>query len=126
MELNCLLIEDPPEGGVIGARQIGVSATTNDDQRERTFMGVVRAALRLDPDIVMLGEVRDTTSASFLFKLALSGRQVYTTVHVYSALAVPQRLRDIGMEPYLVYDPELLYGMTSQRLSLVGRHTSSI
>ena len=116
MELNCLLIEDPPEGGVIGARQIGVSATTNDEQREKTFMGVVRAALRLDPDIVMLGEIRDGTSASFAFKLALSGRQVYTTVHVYSALAVPQRLLDIGVEPYLVYDPELLYGMTSQRL----------
>ena len=116
MELNCLLIEDPPEGGVIGARQIGVSATTNDDQREKTFMGVIRASLRLDPDILMLGEVRDQTTASFLFKLALAGRQVYTTVHVYSALAVPQRLRDIGMEPYLVYDHELLYGMTSQRL----------
>ena len=116
MEMNCLLIEDPPEGGVIGARQIGVSATTNDDQRERTFQGIIRASLRLDPDIVMLGEVRDMQTASFLFKLALSGRQVYTTLHVYSALAVPQRLRDIGMEKYLVYDHELLYGMMCQRL----------
>lgn len=116
MEMNCLLIEDPPEGGVMGARQIGVSSSNDEVARERTFQGIIRASLRLDPDIVMLGEVRDMTTASFLFKLALSGRQVYTTLHVYSALAVPQRLRDIGMEGYLVYDPELLYGMMCQRL----------
>lgn len=116
MELNCLLIEDPPEGGIIGARQIGVSSSNDEVARERTFQGIIRASLRLDPDIVMLGEVRDMTTASFLFKLALAGRQVYTTLHVYSALAIPQRLRDIGMEPYLVYDPELLYGMMCQRL----------
>lgn len=116
MEMNCLLIEDPPEGGVMGARQIGVSSGSNEEARERVFQGIIRASLRLDPDIVMLGEVRDIQTASFLFKLALSGRQVYTTLHVYSALAVPQRLRDIGMEKYLVYDPELLYGMMCQRL----------
>lgn len=115
-QLNCLMIEDPPEGGVIGARQIGVSATVNDEQRERTFMGIMRAALRLDPDIVMLGETRDLQSANFLFRLALTGRQVYTTLHVYSALAVPQRLRDIGIEPYLVYDHHLTRGMMCQRL----------
>lgn len=115
-QLNCLMIEDPPEGGVIGARQIGVSATVNDEQRERTFIGIMRAALRLDPDIVMLGETRDLQSANFLFRLALTGRQVYTTLHVYSALAVPQRLRDIGIEPYLVYDHHLLRGMMCQRL----------
>lgn len=115
-QLNCLMIEDPPEGGVIGARQIGVSATVNDEQRERTFIGIMRAALRLDPDIVMLGETRDLQSANFLFRLALTGRQVYTTLHVYSALAVPQRLRDIGIEPYLVYDHHLMRGMMCQRL----------
>lgn len=115
-QLNCLMIEDPPEGGVIGARQIGVSATVNDEQRERTFMGIMRAALRLDPDIVMLGETRDIQSANFLYRLALTGRQVYTTLHVYSALAVPQRLRDIGIEPYLVYDHHLTRGMMCQRL----------
>jgi type II secretory ATPase GspE/PulE/Tfp pilus assembly ATPase PilB-like protein len=116
MQLNCLLIEDPPEGGVIGSRQIGVSASVKDEQRERTFLEIMRCALRLDPDIVMLGEVRDMQTAKFAFRLALTGRQVYTTTHVYEALAVPKRLRDIGIEPYLVYDAHLLRGMICQRL----------
>ena len=116
MQLNCLMVEDPPEGGVIGARQIGVSASVKDEQRERTFIEIMRCALRLDPDIVMLGEVRDMQTAKFAFRLALTGRQVYTTAHVYEALAVPKRLRDIGIEPYLVYDEHLLRGMICQRL----------
>lgn len=116
MQLNCLLIEDPPEGGVIGARQIGVSASVKDEQREKTFVEIMRCALRLDPDIVMLGEIRDLQTAKFAFRLALTGRQVYTTAHVYSALATPKRLRDIGIEPYMVYDQHLVRGMICQRL----------
>ncbi len=114
--LNCLLIEDPPEGGIIGARQIGVSASHDEDMRERVFMEVQRSALRLDPDIIMLGEVRDLQTAGFAYKMALTGRQVYTTIHAYSALAIPQRLRDIGIQPYLVYDHNLLRGLVTQRL----------
>jgi len=114
--LNCLLIEDPPEGGVHGARQLGISAAAKADQREKTFLEIMRSALRLDPDILMLGEVRDLTTATFLFRLSLTGSQVYSTIHVYSALAIPQRLRDLGMEPYLVYDPNLVRGLISQRL----------
>ncbi len=116
MQLNCLLVEDPPEGGVLGARQVGVSSSVKDEQREKAFVEIMRCALRLDPDIVMLGEVRDIQTAKFAFRLSLTGRQVYTTTHVYSALAVPQRLRDIGLEPYLVYDHHLLRGMICQRL----------
>ncbi|MDD3029181.1 MAG: ATPase, T2SS/T4P/T4SS family [Alphaproteobacteria bacterium] len=116
MRLNCLVIEDPPEGGVVGARQIGCSASVKDDQREKTFVEIMRCALRLDPDIVMLGEVRDLQTAQFAFRLALTGRQVYTTGHVYSALATPKRLRDIGVEPYIVYDHNLVRGMACQRL----------
>ncbi len=116
MRLNCLLVEDPPEGGIIGARQIGVSASVKDEQRERAFVEIMRCALRLDPDIVMLGEIRDLQTAKFAFRLALTGRQVYTTGHVYAALATPKRLRDIGIEPYIVYDHHLVRGMACQRL----------
>lgn len=116
MQLNCLLVEDPPEGGVVGSRQVGVSASVKDEQREKSFVEIMRCALRLDPDIVMLGEIRDIQTAKFAFRLALTGRQVYSTTHVYSALAIPQRLRDIGIEPYLVYDDHLLRGMICQRL----------
>lgn len=115
-QLNCLLIEDPPEGGVIGAREIGISAAHQEEQRNKTFMEVMRSALRLDPDIIMLGEVRDSQTATFAFRMALTGRQVYTTLHVYQALAIPQRLRDLGVEPYLCYDHHLLVGLVSQRL----------
>jgi type II secretory ATPase GspE/PulE/Tfp pilus assembly ATPase PilB-like protein len=116
MQLNCLMVEDPPEGGVIGSRQIGVSASVKDEQRERTFVEIMRCALRLDPDIVMLGEIRDMQTAKFAFRLALTGRQVYTTAHVYSAIAIPKRLRDIGIEPYLACDDHLVRGMLCQRL----------
>jgi type II secretory ATPase GspE/PulE/Tfp pilus assembly ATPase PilB-like protein len=116
MRLNLLMIEDPAEGGVIGARQIGVSASVKDEQRDKTFVEIMRCALRLDPDIVMLGEIRDLQTAKFAFRLALTGRQVYTTGHVYSALATPKRLRDIGIEPYIVYDYNLVRGMACQRL----------
>jgi type II secretory ATPase GspE/PulE/Tfp pilus assembly ATPase PilB-like protein len=64
----------------------------------------------------MLGEVRDLQTAKFAFRLALTGRQVYTTGHVYAALATPKRLRDIGMEQYIVYDHYLVRGMACQRL----------
>jgi len=114
--LNCLLIEDPPEGGIIGARQIGVASSHDEEMRERVFLEVQRSALRLDPDILMLGEVRDLQTASFAYKMALTGRQIYTTIHAYSALAIPQRLRDIGIQPYLVYDHNLLRGLITQRL----------
>lgn len=113
---KCYLIEDPPEGGVMGSSQIGVSASVKEEQRDKSFAEVMRSALRLDPDIVMLGEIRDIQTAKFAFRLALSGRQVYTTLHVYSAIAIPRRLRDIGIEPYLIYDPHLLTGMFCQRL----------
>ncbi len=116
MEQKCYMIEDPPEGGVIGASQIGVSATVKDEQRDRTFAEVMRCILRLDPNIVMLGECRDLQTTRFVFRLALTGRQVYTTIHVYAALAIPQRLRDLGAEPYLVYDHHLLCGLMCQRL----------
>lgn len=116
MEQKCYMIEDPPEGGVVGASQIGVSATVKDEQRERSFMEIMRCILRLDPNIVMLGETRDLQTTKFIFRLALTGRQVYTTLHVYSAIAIPQRLRDLGAEPYLVYDHHLLIGLVCQRL----------
>lgn len=114
--LNCLMIEDPPEGGVHGARQIAVAAAHGDEKREKTFRQIMRSVLRLAPDILMLGEVRDLESSQFVFRLGLSGRQVFTTLHVYNALAIPQRLRDLGVETYLVYDPSLVHLLVSQRL----------
>ena len=115
--MNCLIVEDPPEGGVKGARQIGISSVGDEKIRARLLSDVMRASLRLDPDIMMLGEIRDFETATMAFRLALTGRQVYTTLHVYSALAIPQRIRDLGIEPYLVYDHHLLRGLMSQRLS---------
>ena len=116
LKLNCLLIEDPPEGGVVGSRQIGVSSGTDEKKRQAVFGEIMRASLRLDPDIVMLGEVRDFESATMAFRLALTGRQVFTSLHVYSALAIPQRVRDLGIETYLVYDHNLVRGLMAQRL----------
>jgi len=111
------MVEDPPEGGVKGARQIGVSSVGDEKMRARLLSDVMRASLRLDPDIVMLGEIRDFETATMAFRLALTGRQIYTTTHVYGALAIPQRVRDLGIEQYLVYDHHLVCGLMSQRLA---------
>ncbi len=113
---NCLMIEDPTEGGVVGARRIGISAAHGDEEREGAFTETLRSVLRVAPDIIFLGEIRDDESARFCFRLGMIGRQIYTTLHVHSALAIPQRLMDIGIEKYLVCDPKLLELLCSQRL----------
>lgn len=115
-KLNALLIEDPPEGGIRGARQMMISASHGEERREVEFGEIERSVLRLAPHVVLLGEVRDKRSADFAFRLAMTGVQAWWTLHVYLALAIPQRLRDLGVEPYLVYDHNLLRGLISQRL----------
>jgi len=114
--LNLIQIEDPPEGGIQGARQIGISVNDERGAREEVFGKMMRTVLRLAPDMLMLGEIRDADSAAFAMRLSLIGSQVYTTIHVHNALSVPKRLIDLGIEPYLVYDSYLITALMSQRL----------
>jgi type II secretory ATPase GspE/PulE/Tfp pilus assembly ATPase PilB-like protein len=76
----------------------------------------MNSAMRLDPDTIMVGEVRDGPSASLMFKAAMSGHGVFTTVHANTAAAILDRLRDMGVEPYKLGDATLVTGLVGQRL----------
>jgi type IV pilus assembly protein PilB len=94
---NVLTIEDPVEYRMDGLRQMQVS-----NKGGVTFAGGLRAALRADPDVVMVGEVRDHETARIAIEAALTGHLVLTTLHTNDAASSVTRLCDMGVEPYLV------------------------
>ncbi len=115
-EINLITVEDPPEYPIPGARQMPVTNANDEDAKEIEFTKALNAALRSDPDVMMVGEIRSMSAAELTFKGALSGHGVWTTLHANSAPAVITRLRDMGIQPYLLGDPELVKGLISQRL----------
>lgn len=115
-EINLITVEDPPEYPIPGARQMPVTNANDEDSKEIEFTKALNAALRSDPDVMMVGEIRSLSAAQLTFKGALSGHGVWSTLHANSAPAVVTRLRDMGCQPYLLGDPELMKGLISQRL----------
>ncbi|MGD9638804.1 MAG: GspE/PulE family protein [Alphaproteobacteria bacterium] len=115
-ECNLLTVEDPPEYPIPGARQMPVTNANTEAQKDEQFTKALSAALRSDPDIIMVGEVRTLSAAQLSFKGALSGHGMWTTLHANSAPAVVMRLRDMGVETFKLNDPEIMKGLISQRL----------
>ena len=115
-EINLITVEDPPEYPIPGARQMPVTNANDEESKEEEFTKALNAALRSDPDVMMVGEIRSLSAAELTFKGALSGHGVWTTLHANSAPAIVTRLRDMGIQPYLLGDPELVKGLISQRL----------
>lgn len=115
-EINLITVEDPPEYPIPGARQMPVTNANDEESKEIEFTKALNAALRSDPDVLMVGEIRSMSAAELTFKGALSGHGVWSTLHANSAPAIVTRLRDMGIQPYLLGDPELLKGLISQRL----------
>ena len=115
-EVNLLTVEDPPEYPIPGARQMPVTNANTEEEKNEQFGLALNAALRSDPDVLMVGETRSLSAASLVFKGALSGHLVWTTLHANSAPAIVTRLRDMGVQSYMLGDPELLKGLVSQRL----------
>ena len=115
-EINLITVEDPPEYPIPGARQMPVTNANDEESKDAEFTKALNAALRSDPDVMMVGEVRSLSAAELTFKGALSGHGVWTTLHANSAPAIVTRLRDMGIQPYLLGDPELVKGLISQRL----------
>ena len=93
--LNVLTVEDPIEYVIKGARQIKLSHKMNFDQ-------AIRSILRHDPDIVLVGEVRDRETADIAIKLANTGHLTFTTLHTNDAPSVISRLYKMGIEPFLL------------------------
>lgn len=115
-EINLITVEDPPEYPIPGAHQMPVTNANDEETKEIEFTKALNAALRSDPDVMMVGEIRSLSAAQLTFKGALSGHGVWSTLHANSAPAVVTRLRDMGCQPYLIGDPEIMKGLISQRL----------
>lgn len=94
---NLITVEDPVEYELEGASQIEV-----DSEDRVGFAQALRSLLRHDPDVVMIGEIRDREAADIAIKAALTGHVVLSTLHAQSVLHAPLRLVDIGVPPYLV------------------------
>jgi len=115
-EINLITVEDPPEYPIPGARQMPVTNANTEEEKAEQFTLALSAALRSDPDVMMVGEIRSLSAANLTFKGALSGHGMWSTLHANSAPAVVTRMRDMGVQPYILSDPELVKGLVSQRL----------
>jgi len=106
---NIVTVEDPIEYQLAGINQVQVKA-----QIGLTFASLLRSILRQDPDIIMIGEIRDLETAQIAVQSALTGHLVLSTLHTNSAAATVTRLRDMGLEDYLL--TATLNGVLAQRL----------
>jgi len=115
-EVNIITVEDPPEYEIPAAAQLPVVNVKSDEERREAFRAAITASLRSDPDIVMIGEIRDEASASLAFQAAMTGHQVYASLHANDALSILDRLRDQKVENYKLSDASLVTGLIGQRL----------
>lgn len=106
---NILTVEDPVEYAIDGIGQTQVNSKIG-----MTFAAGLRAILRQDPDVVMVGEVRDAETAQIAVQASLTGHLVFSTVHTNDAVGAITRLRDMGVEPYLL--ASTLRSVVAQRL----------
>ncbi|MGP5737535.1 GspE/PulE family protein [Pseudomonas aeruginosa] len=116
---HILTIEDPPEyrirGEGINQTPLVYDATDPDAERQAWAAGIANG-MRLDPDYMMIGEVRDLFAAVAAFRGAMTGHGLWSTLHTNSAIGIVQRLKDLGVDPGLLFDPALLTGLINQSL----------
>jgi type II secretory ATPase GspE/PulE/Tfp pilus assembly ATPase PilB-like protein len=115
-KLHVLTVEDPVEYPIEGAVQTSVTNAGNEEERARLFSAAISNAMRLDPDTIMIGEMRDRASAQNALRAAITGHQVWTTLHANSAMAIVDRLVDLGLPMNMVADHMVVTGLISQRL----------
>ena len=106
---NITTVEDPVEYQLTGINQVQV-----DERGKKTFAGALRAILRQDPDVIMIGEIRDKETAQIAFRASVTGHLVLSTVHTNDAAGAVTRLVDLGLEPFMVASS--LVGVVSMRL----------
>jgi type II secretory ATPase GspE/PulE/Tfp pilus assembly ATPase PilB-like protein len=108
-ERNIMTIEDPVEYHLAGINQFQVNP-----RAEVTFANSLRAFMRLDPDIILVGEIRDTETARIATQAALTGHLVFSSVHANDAVGILFRMQDLGVESYLICSA--LAGTVAQRI----------
>lgn len=115
-EKNVVTVEDPPEYEISGAAQLPVTNVKTEEERREAFRQAITASLRSDPDIVMIGEIRDGASANLAFQASMTGHQVWASLHANDAFGILDRLHDMGVELYRLSDYTLVTGLIGQRL----------
>lgn len=108
-EVNIITVEDPVEANIDGINQVQVN-----NKADMTFANALRSILRQDPDIIMIGEIRDGETAEIAVRASITGHLVVSTLHTNSTANSISRLADMGVEPYLIADS--LVGIIAQRL----------
>ena len=108
-DVNIVTVEDPVEADIEGINQIQVNPKVN-----LTFASALRSILRQDPDIIMIGEIRDQETASIAVQASITGHLVVSTMHTNNAVGTLNRIADMGVEKYLVADS--IIGVIAQRL----------
>ena len=108
-DVNIITVEDPVEANVDGINQVHVNP-----KADLTFATALRSILRQDPDIIMIGEIRDSETANIAVQASITGHLVVSTLHTNSAASTITRLEDMGIEPYLLADS--MIGVIAQRL----------
>ncbi|MBR4981450.1 MAG: Flp pilus assembly complex ATPase component TadA [Lachnospiraceae bacterium] len=108
-QVNIITVEDPVEANLDGVNQIQVNPKAN-----LTFASALRSILRQDPDIIMIGEIRDSETAQIAVQASITGHLVVSTLHTNSAASTITRLIDMGIDSYLIADS--MVGVIAQRL----------
>lgn len=108
-DVNIITVEDPVEANMEGINQVHVN-----EKAGLTFAASLRSILRQDPDIIMIGEIRDGETAGIAVKAAITGHLVVSTLHTNGTASTITRLADMGIEPYMIGDS--LVGVIAQRL----------
>ena len=108
-DVNIITVEDPVEADIDGINQV-----QTNDKAGLTFASALRSILRQDPDIIMIGEIRDEETAGIAVKAAITGHLVVSTLHTNSAASTITRMADMGVESYLIADSTV--GIIAQRL----------
>ncbi|WP_310605626.1 GspE/PulE family protein [Anaerosporobacter sp.] len=108
-DVNIITVEDPVEANIDGVNQVQVNP-----KAELTFASALRSILRQDPDIIMIGEMRDSETTEIAVKASITGHLVVSTLHTNDAAGSIIRLVDMGIEPYLIADS--VVGVIAQRL----------
>jgi len=106
---NIITVEDPIEYLISGVTQMQINPV-----KDVTFANTLRSVLRQDPNVILVGEIRDKETAEIAFRASLTGHLVFSTVHTNNSVSSVTRLLDIGLEPYLISSSLVL--ITAQRL----------
>lgn len=109
VEVNIMTLEDPVEYPIDLIQQTSIS-----ESAKMSFASGIRALMRQDPDIILVGEIRDEETADMAFRAAMTGHQVFATLHTNSALGAVTRLADIGVKPHIMAGNVI--GIVGQRL----------